>query len=125
MSHLISISSLTSNAACFQQIREWRWPDGEAVGPHCGSRDTLCRGKDDRQPERQGYQCKGCAKRFDDLSGTVFEGPHQPLKVWVLCLYLMSLNLSNQQISRELGLNKEDVQAMTEQWRQGGEKKRL
>nr|WP_245536617.1 hypothetical protein [Thiothrix nivea] len=64
------------------------------------------------------------AKAFDDLTGTVFEGHHQPLKVWVLCLYLMSLNLSNQQIARELGLNKDDVQAMTEQLRRGVEKKR-
>nr|WP_245536618.1 hypothetical protein [Thiothrix nivea] len=38
-------------------------------------------------------------------------------------LYLMSLNLSNQQIARELGLNKDDVQAMTEQLRRGVEKK--
>ncbi|MEZ5476765.1 MAG: hypothetical protein R3E95_04525 [Thiolinea sp.] len=64
--------------------------------------NTIRRGKDDRQPERQRYQCKACDKRFDDLTGTVFEGHHQPLKVWVLCLYLMSLNLSNQQIAQEL-----------------------
>lgn len=41
----------------------------------------------------------------DDLTGTVFEGHHQPLKVWVLCLYLMGLNLSNRQIAAELGLS--------------------
>jgi transposase-like protein len=119
---LISISSLTSDAACFGQVRALRWPDGVNC-PHCGSPDTIRRGKDDKQPERQRYQCKRCDKRFDDLTGTVFEGHHQPLKVWVLCLYLMSLNLSNQQIARELGLNKDDAQAMTEQLRRGVEKK--
>lgn len=31
----------------------------------------------------------------------------------------MGLNLSNQQIAQELGLNKDDVQAMTEQLRAG------
>jgi biotin operon repressor len=31
----------------------------------------------------------------------------------------MGLNLSNQQIGRELGLNKDDVQAMTQQLREG------
>ena len=122
MAPLISISSLTSDAACFDQVRALRWP-ASTICPYCGSRDTIRRGKDERQPERQRYQCKSCDKRFDDLTGTVFEGHHQPLKVWVLCLYLMSLNLSNQQIARELGLNKDDVQAMTEQLRRGVEKK--
>jgi hypothetical protein len=41
------------------------------------------------------------------------------LKVWVLCLYFMGLNLSNQQIAAELGLNKDDVQEMTSQLRAG------
>lgn len=46
-------------------------------------------------------------------------GHHQPLRVWVLCLYLMGLNLSNRQIALELGLDASDVQAMTEQLRSG------
>jgi len=53
------------------------------------------------------------------LSETIFEGHHQPLKVWVMCLYFMGLNLSNQQIAAELGLNKDDVQQMTSQLRAG------
>jgi len=122
MCNLISIASLTSDEACYQQVRALRWSE-VAVCPHCGSRETIRRGKDERQPERQRYQCKACDKRFDDLTGTVFEGHHQPLKVWILCLYLMSLNLSNQQIAHELGLNKDDVQAMTCQLREGIEKK--
>jgi len=39
--------------------------------------------------------------------------------VWVLCLYFMGLNLSNQQIALELGLDTSDTQAMTEQLRAG------
>src|SRR3712207_9160606 len=46
-------------------------------------------------------------------------GHHQPLRVWVLCLYFMGLNLSNRQIAQELGLDRSDVQAMTEQLRSG------
>ena len=46
-------------------------------------------------------------------------GHHQPLRVWVLCLYFMGLNLSNRQIASELGLSGSDVQAMTEQLRRG------
>ena len=36
-----------------------------------------------------------------------------------MCLYFMGLNLSNRQIALELGLSPSDVQAMTEQLRQG------
>ena len=46
-------------------------------------------------------------------------GHHQPLRVWVLCLYLMGLNLSNRQIAQELDLGEAGVQAMTEQLRYG------
>ena len=44
-------------------------------------------------------------------------GHHQPLRVWVRCLYFMGLNLSNRQIARELELSVSDVQLMTEQLR--------
>ena len=53
------------------------------------------------------------------MSGTVLAGHHQPLRVWVLCLYFMGLNLSNQQIARELSLNEDDVQVMASQLRSG------
>jgi hypothetical protein len=59
------------------------------------------------------------------LTNTIFAGHHQPLRVWMLCLYLMGLNLSNRQIAAELGLNKDDVQKMTAQLRSGiGAKKK-
>jgi hypothetical protein len=49
----------------------------------------------------------------------VLAGHHQPLRVWVLCLYLMGLNLSNRQIAQELGLGAAGVQAMAERLRGG------
>jgi transposase-like protein len=76
-------------------------------------------GCDDTQRPRQRYRCKACSGRFDDLTGTVLAGHHQPLRVWVLCLYLMGLNVSNRQIAAELGLDASGVQAMTEQLRRG------
>ena len=76
-------------------------------------------GRDDTQPHRQRYRCTACQTRFDDLTGTALAGHHQPLRVWVLCLYLMGLNLSNRQIAQELGLSVSDVQAMAEHLRAG------
>src|SRR3712207_5746610 len=93
-------------------------PDGVRC-PACGGGAVIRDGRDEIQPQRQRYRCKSCAGRFDDLTGTVLAGHHQPLRVWVLCLYFMGLNLSNRQIAAEPGLGASDVQAMTEALRGG------
>ncbi len=49
------------------------------------------------------------------LDGLIFAGHHQPLKVWVLCLYFMGLNVSNDQMAQELALHGSDVQQRTTQ----------
>ena len=87
--------------------------------PWCSSSVVIRDGCDDTQRHRRRYRCKACARRFDDLTGTVLAGHHQPLRVWVTCLYFMGLNLSNRQIALELGLDASDVQTMTEQLRRG------
>src|ERR671929_1027590 len=115
---LVNLSALIDDAKCFALVRQHRWPDGVRC-PACGSRTVVRDGFDGTQPHRQRYRCKTCAGRFDDLTGTVLVGRHQPLRVWVLCLYFMGLNLSNRQIAAELGLDGSDVQAMTEQLRRG------
>jgi len=117
-SDLINLSGLIDDAKCFALVRQHRWPES-ACCPVCGSGAVIRDGHDDAQPCRQRYRCKACAGRFDDLTGTVLAGHHQPLRVWVLCLYFMGLNLSNRQIALELGLDSSDTQAMTEQLRRG------
>jgi len=106
------------DAKCFAFVRQRRWPEGIRC-PACDNDTVIRDGHDDTQPCRQRYRCKACAYRFDDLTGTVLAGHHQPLRVWVLCLYFMGLNLSNRQIALELGLDTSDTQAMTEQLRCG------
>ena len=111
-----NLSELMDDAKCFALVRQHRWPEGVRC-PGCGGGAVIRDGHDETQPQR--YRCKGCAGRFDDLTGTVLAGHHQPLRVWVLCLYFMGLNLSNRQIAGELGLCGSDVQAMTELLRRG------
>jgi len=115
---LVNLAFLLDEAKCFALVRQHRWPEGVRC-PGCGSDAVVRNGHDDTQPHRQRYRCQACASRFDDLTGTVLVGHHQPLRVWVLCLYLMGLNLSNRQIAQELGLSASEVQAMTEHLRQG------
>ncbi len=115
---LLNLSNLLDDAKCFELIRQHRWPEGVRC-PHCGSASVARHGRDDTQPHRQRYRCSACQARFDDLSGTILAGHHRPLRIWVLCLYLMGLNLANRQIAQELDLSVADVQAMTEQLRAG------
>ena len=115
---MINLQNLLDDAKCYETIRQLRWPTGVRC-PHCESGAVTKQGRDTTQPARQKYQCSSCRRWFDDLTGTVLAGHHQPLRVWVLCLYLMGLNLSNAQIAQELGLNPNDAPRMTEQLRQG------
>src|SRR5919112_5249717 len=104
---LVNLSSLIDDAKCFELVRQHRWPDGVRC-PSCGSPSAARYGRDDTQPHRQRYRCSACGTRFDDLTGTALAGHRQPLRVWVLCLYLMGLNLSNRQIAMELDLRVSD-----------------
>ena len=120
---LVRIEQLIDDARCFEAVRKLRWRNGVQC-VRCGSTDVIKYGHDETQPERQRYRCKPCSACFDDLTGTVFEGHRQPLRIWILCLYFMGLNLSNRQIAAELDLNKDDVQEMTRTLRRGVEAKR-
>jgi transposase-like protein len=115
---MLNIQNLIDDAKCFETVRQMRWPDG-VICPHCTSLQVTRQGYDEIQPARRKYECRACRKRFDDLTGTIFAGHHQPLRTWILALYLMGLNLSNEQIAHELDLNSDDAQKMTSRLRQG------
>jgi transposase-like protein len=87
--------------------------------PHCSSESVIKDGRDDTQPHRQRDLCQDCRRRFDDLTGTIFAGHHQPLRVWIICLDFLGLNLSSLQIAKELDIDRSDIQAMVQQLRQG------
>src|SRR5438309_658841 len=82
---LVSLSSLIDDAKCYALVRQQRWPDGVRC-PACGGATVIRHGRDDTQEQRQRYRCSDCRVRFDDLTGTVLAGRHQPLRVWVLCM---------------------------------------
>src|SRR5689334_13240517 len=117
-SQVINLTSLIDDAKCYELIRHYRWPDGVRC-TSCSSATVIRHGHDETQRHRQRYRCKDCGARFDDLTGTVLAGHHQPLRAWILCLYFMGLNLSNQQIAQELSLNDDDVYDMASHLREG------
>ena len=115
---MLRLSDLVDVAKCYDRIRKIRWPHGTHC-PHCDSNKITKRGKNHRHQECRRYSCEKCGKRFDDLTGTIFMGHHQPLPVWLTFLYLMGLNVSNHQIAEELGLDPSDGQAMAKLLRGG------
>ena len=115
---MVNIQALIDDAKCFETVRAMRWLGGVQC-PGCGAAEVTKDGHDETQLHRQRYQCHGCRKRFDDLTGTIFAGHHQPLRVWVLVLYFMGLDLPNEQIARELDLDPDDAQRMTTLLREG------
>jgi transposase-like protein len=115
---LVNILGITDDAKCYEMVRHLRWPDGVRC-PHCDSAHIVKQGRDDTEPQRQRYECRACGRRFDDLTDTIFAGHHQPLRVWILVLYLMGLNLSNEQVAKELDLDPDDAQRMTTLLREG------
>ena len=118
----VNITKLIDDVQCYQTVRELRWPDGVQC-PSSESQHVIKRGCDDTEPARERYECHDCHTRFDDLTDTILAGHHQPLKVWILCLYFMGLNLSNEQIAHELAINESDAYQMTTELRSGIVKK--
>ncbi len=115
---MLHLHHLIDDAKCYEKVRGLRWPCSVRC-PHCESDKIAKRGRNHRHRECRRYRCKKCGRQFDDPTGTIFAGHHQPLRVWITGLYLMGLNVSNQQIAHELDLNESDVQEMTSLLRRG------
>ena len=118
----VNIKNLIDDGQCYQTVREWRWPDDVAC-PACESKHVITRGLDATEPARQRYAWHACDTCFDDLTDTIFAGHPQPLKVWILCLYFMVLNVSNEHIVHEVSLHESEADQMTTELRGGIVKK--
>jgi hypothetical protein len=82
---MIPMQSLIDDAQCFETVRARRWPDGGCC-PAGQNVAVTKHGRDDTQPERQRDLGKSCGQRFDELTDTIVAGPHQPRRMWMLCL---------------------------------------
>jgi transposase-like protein len=78
---MLIIQALLDDVRCYDTVRSLRWPSGVRC-PDCDSDQVIRKGRDETQQQRQRYECSGCHRRFDDLTGTIFAGQRQPLRVW-------------------------------------------
>src|SRR5580704_18150301 len=81
---------------CIAVLREMRWPNGEAVCPHCDGRKHYWLAKQMR------YKCASCRKQFTVKMGTIFEDSPIALDKWLIALWMVA-NCRNGVSSYELG----------------------
>lgn len=113
-----NLQKLLDDTRYYETVRQLHWPMGTRC-PHYDATTITQKGRGTTQTARRKYRCAGCHRHVDDLTGTVLARYHQPLRVYIFRLYFMGLNLSNAQITRELGLNPNDVQRVAKQLRGG------
>ena len=85
-----------------------RWPDGNAVCPHCGCAERVYRLKDSETHRDGLYHCNDCEGAFTVTTGTVMESSHLPLNKWALAYRLMTSakkGISAHQMHRTLGIS--------------------
>jgi transposase len=88
--------------ACFEHLREQRFPDGIA---HCGQ----CKKQTQhhRVKGRPVYACDECLTQISPMAGTIFEHSSTSLRLWYYAMYLMAstrCGISAKQIQRETGV---------------------
>src|ERR1700678_1452815 len=88
--------------ACFEHLREQRFPDGMA---YCGK----CKGQRQhhRVKGRPVYACDDCLTQISPMAGTIFEHSSTSLRLWYYAMYLMAstrCRISAKQIQRETGV---------------------
>jgi transposase-like protein len=91
-------------------FESWRWPNGKAICPHCKFDETykLTSNPASRHQIRKGvYCCAACRKKFTATVGTVLEGSHIKISIWLMAIFIICSSkkaISAHQLHRMLGV---------------------
>src|SRR5450755_2721901 len=88
--------------ACFEHLREQRFPDGIAYCAKC--KQEL---QHHRVKGRPVWACDECLMQISPMAGTIFEHSSTSLRLWYYAMYLMAstrCGISAKQIQRETGV---------------------
>jgi transposase len=88
--------------ACFEHLREQRFPGGIAYCATCREKRHHHRIKG-----RPVYACDECLTQISPMAGTIFEHSSTSLRLWYYAMYLMAstrCGISAKQIQRETGV---------------------
>src|ERR1700727_1945614 len=101
--------------ACFEHLREQRFPDGMAYCGKCKEQRRHHRVKG-----RPVYACDECLTQISPMAGTIFEHSSTSLRLWYYAMYLMAstrCGISAKQIQRETGVTYKTAWRMFKQIR--------
>jgi len=105
MSSVLSAPHFHSEEAAFGYVEARLWPNGP-VCPHCGGVERV--GKLAGKTTRAGlWKCYQCRKPFTVKIGTIFEGSHVAMHLWLQAMYLIAgskKGISANQLHRVLGV---------------------
>ncbi|HEX7041645.1 MAG TPA: transposase [Patescibacteria group bacterium] len=90
-----------SDNACLSEIKKLRYPKGIP----CKMCNKIT--KHYKITGRNAYSCENCRHQVYPLSGTIFEKTTTPLRIWFICMYLMTqtrTKISIRQLQQELGV---------------------
>ena len=114
---VLSATYFHDEAAAFWQLEATLWPNGP-VCPRCGGMDRITDVKGGRMGLRR---CGPCKRQFTVTVGTVFEGSHLALNLWLQAVYLMcsrKKGISSHQLMRTLDVTYKTAWFMTGRIRQ-------
>lgn len=108
-----------NEAAAFAYVEAHLWADGRSC-PHCGvvGQSSAMKGKTTRLGL---YKCYACRKPFTVRQGTIFEGSHLALHLWLQVIHLMCASkkgISTRQIQRMLACSMKTAWFLTHRIRE-------
>jgi transposase-like protein len=110
---------LSDETKAWALLERLRWPDGEPVCPHCGTKDAahyLLKARNGTRETRMGnvsyrriWKCrnKACRRQFSVLVGSIFESSKIPVSKWLLAIWLTGAGkngVSALELQRHLGI---------------------
>ena len=114
---MVNIRHLIDDVKCFETVRDLRWPQGVTC-PHCGAARITKQGTTQRNPHASATGAKPVRNSSTTSPGRSLPAITSPCGSGT-SYYFMGLNLSNEQIGKELDLDPDDAQTMTTKLREG------
>lgn len=91
-----------------------RW-NGKTVCPYCSN------GKIYKVKGTQPYKCSECLRKFTVKTGTIMEGSHIDVRIWLFAMYLMGISrkgITSLQMAKQLGVTQKTAWFMAQRIRE-------
>lgn len=102
---ILSRKEFHDEEAAYAFVEARVWPNGP-VCPHCGGTERISK-MNGKSTRIGAYKCYQCRKPFTVKIGTIFEGSHVAMNLWLQAIYLMCASkkgISSNQLHRTLGV---------------------